>query len=120
MIEAPRTVDIRDWLAPFLFLLCMRDRDLQGYELMGRLSDLGLDAVRPGEVYRMLRRAQAEGLVSSGREQVGYLLPRRRYGLTEPGRAHAVFLANALTSYGAEIDAFLGAYERLDAPGVNG
>ncbi len=98
MIEGPRTVDIRDWLAPFLLLLCMRDRDLQGYELMGRLLDLSLDAVRPGEVYRMLRRAEAEGLVSSGREQLGYLLSRRRYGLTEPGRAHAVFLASALTS----------------------
>lgn len=112
-------MDVRDWLAPFL-MLCMRGGDLQGYELMGRLSDLGLGPVRPGEVYRTLRQAEAEGLVSSERDHLGYLLSRRRYGLTETGRAYVVYLADALTAYRGEIDAFLRAYERLDVRGVYG
>ena len=109
MMEAPGTVDVRDWLVPFL-LLCMRGRDLRGQELMGRMADLGVGALRPGDVYRGVRHAEAEGLVFSEREQMGYLLSRRRYGLTEPGRAYIEFLADSLMSYREEIEAFLLAY----------
>ena len=104
-----RHAEVRDWFLPFL-LLCMRGGDLRGYELMGRLADLGFGAVRPGEVYRTLRRAEGEGLVFSEREKLGYLLSRRRYGLTEPGKAYIEFLADSLKSYQQEIQSFLLAY----------
>ena len=101
--------DAQEWLVPFL-LLSMRGGDLRGHDLMGRLADLGFGVVRPGEVYRTFRRAEAEGLVFSEREHLGYLLSRRKYGLTEPGRAYVEFLAESLRSYREEIEVFLRAY----------
>lgn len=118
-MEATRTANVGDWLVPFL-LLCMRGGDLRGHELVGRLADLGFGAVRPGEVYRMLRRAEGEGSVFSERERLGYLLSRRRYGLTEPGRAYLEFLAGSLGSYREEIGAFLEAYAERPLRGVCG
>ena len=100
---------VRDWLVPFL-LLCLRGGELKGQELTGRMADLGFGAVRPGEVYRSLRQAEAEGLVFSEREDLGYLLSRRRYGLTEPGGAYIEFLADSLGTYRDEISTFLHAY----------
>lgn len=109
-VETLRDASVREWLMPFL-LLCMRGSDLRGYELMGRVSDLGFGSVRPGEIYRTLRRAEEEGLVFSEHEKLGYLLSRRRYGLTEPGRAYIEFLADSMRSYQKEIESFLKAYE---------
>ena len=116
-MRAERAEDARDWLVPFL-LLSMRGGDLRGQELMGRLADLGFGAVRPGEVYRTLRRSEADGLVFSEREPLGYLLSQRRYGLTESGRAYIEFLAESLRSYREEIEVFLRAYADRPLRGV--
>lgn len=109
----------RDWLVPFL-LLCLRGGDLYGQELMGRLQDLGFGNVRPGEVYRTLRRTEKEGLIFSAKGHREYLLSRRRYGLEEPGRAYIEFLADSLGSYRKEIEAFLYAYEERHLREVRG
>lgn len=82
--------------------------------------DLGFGVVRPGEVYRTLRRAEAEGLVFSEREHLGYLLSRRRYGLTESGRAYIEFLAESLRLYREEIEVFLRAYTDRPLRGAYG
>lgn len=119
MIETQARADAHGWLVPFL-LLCMREGDLRGQELMGRLADLGFGAVRPGEVYRKLRHAEVEGLVFSEREHLGYMLSRRRYGLTESGRAYIEFLADSLGAYREEIEAFLRAYGGRPSPGACG
>ena len=108
-MQAGQNAEVRDWFLPFL-LLCMRDEVVKGHELMARLSDQGFGAVRPGEVYRTLRRAEGEGLVFSEKERLGYLLSQRKYGLTEPGRAYIEFLADSLKTYREEIEAFLFAY----------
>ncbi|HKH12081.1 MAG TPA: helix-turn-helix transcriptional regulator [Rubrobacter sp.] len=118
-MKADRGEETQEWLVPFL-LLCMRGGDLQGHELMGRLADSGFGAVRPGEVYRTLRRAEAEGLVFSEREHLGYLPSRRRYELTESGRAYLEFLADSLRSYREEIEIFLGAYADRSLRGASG
>ncbi|HEV2092158.1 MAG TPA: helix-turn-helix transcriptional regulator [Rubrobacter sp.] len=118
-MKADRGEGAHEWLVPFL-LLCMRGRDLRGQELMGRLADLGFGVVRPGEVYRTLRRAEAEGLVFSEREHLGYLLSRRRYGLTESGRAYIEFLAESLRLYREEIEVFLRAYTDRPLRGAYG
>jgi PadR family transcriptional regulator, regulatory protein PadR len=109
LMQTARETEVRDWFVPFL-LLCMRGGDLQGHELMDRLADLGFSAVRPGEIYRTLRRAEEEGLIFSEKESLGYLLSQRRYGLTEPGKAYIEFLADSLKTYRDEIEAFLLAY----------
>lgn len=108
-MQADRDAKVRDWFLPFL-LLCMRSGDVRGQDLMGRLAGLGFGAVRPGEVYRALRRAEGEGLIFSEKERFGYLLSQRRYGLTEPGMAYIEFLADSLKTYQDEIEAFLLAY----------
>ena len=117
--ETARNAEVREWLMPFL-LLCMRGGALRGHELMGRVSDLGFDSLRPGEIYRTLRQAEEEYLVFSEREEQGYLLSRRRYGLTEPGEAYIEFLADSMRSYRGEIEAFLQAYEGPDTRGACG
>ena len=104
-----RETDVHDWFLPFL-LLCMRDGEIQGRELMARLADLGFGAVRPGKVYRALRRAEGEGLVFAEKERLGYLLSQRKYGLTEPGEAYIEFLVDSLKTYQEEIQSFLLAY----------
>ena len=114
-----RDIKVRDWLVPFL-LLCLRDGGLKGHELTGKMTDLGFGAVRPGEVYRALRRAEEDALILSEREALGYLLSRRRYSLTEPGEAYIEFLADSLGSYQKEISAFLHAYEEHPVGGVYG
>ncbi len=111
--------EAQDWLVPFL-LLAMRGGELRGHELMSRLADLGFGVVRPGEVYRTLRHAEAEGLIFSEREHLGYLLSRRKYGLTEPGRAYIEFLAESLGSYREEIEVFLSAYSESAGLSVRG
>ncbi len=97
------------WLMPFL-LLCMRGGDLNGYELLREMEDLGFGAVRPGEVYRTLRRAEQEGLIFSDKGNLMYLLSRRRYRLAEAGEAYIEFLANSFASYRRKIEAFLRIY----------
>ncbi len=106
---APEPLD-RSWLLPFL-LLCLQERDLHGYELMYEVGNLGFGGVRPGEIYRLLREAEAEGLVFSERGAAECTLSQRNYGLAEPGEAYLEFLRNALESYRREIEAFLKIYD---------
>ena len=108
-----------DWLMPFL-LLCMRGGGLNGHELLRDMEDLGFGAVRPGEVYRTLRRAEKEGLILSEKQNLVYLLSRRRYRLAEAGEAYIEFLANSLASYKREKEAFLQAYEESPVVGAYG
>ena len=119
MMANARDARFDHWLMPFL-LLCMRGGDVNGYELLRRMEDLGFGAVRPGEVYRTLRRAEQEGLVLSEKGNLVYLLSRRRYRLAEAGEAYVVFLADSLASYKREIEAFLRAYEGRPVVGAYG
>jgi DNA-binding PadR family transcriptional regulator len=98
----------------------LRERDLRGYELVYGIGNLGFVAVRPGEVYGVLREAEAEGLVFSEREEAECILSRRRYGLTESGEAYLEFLSNALRAYRQEIETFFRAYEASPLLGVRG
>ena len=99
----------RDWLIPFL-LLCMRERDPYGHELAREIIAAGFAAVRVGEIYRVLRRMEAEGLIFCEREEPDCTLSLRRYGLTETGEAYLDFLAHSLELYRVDVDYFLGAY----------
>ena len=111
--------DVSDWLMPFL-LLCMRGGGLYGHELLREMEGLGFGAVRPGQVYRTLRRAEQEGLISSEKGDLTYLLSRRRYRLVEAGEAYVEFLADSFASYKREIEAFLRAYEERAVVGAYG
>ena len=95
------------------FLLsCLRSGVVRGRELLEAVARSGVDGVRPGELYRVLRGMEGEGLISSRREDSEYLLSRRSYGITEAGEAYLEFLAEALKEYREEMDRFFEVYER--------
>ena len=48
-----------------LLLRLLADRESYGYELVGRLRELGLDAIAEGTVYPALARLEREGRVSA-------------------------------------------------------
>lgn len=109
----------REWLLPFL-LLGVRERDLHGNELLRRIEDLGFGSVRSGEVYKILWKAEREGLIFSEAGEAEHVLARWRYGLTEAGEAYLEFLANSLESYSKEISMFFSAYDGRALHGVRG
>ncbi len=67
-------------------LLLVAQGPTYGYEIIGRLDDLGVapDGIDPGMVYRTLRSLDAEGLVMTEWGLEGGQ-PRREYRLTDAG-----------------------------------
>lgn len=98
------------WLVPFL-LLGLRDRSSYGHELMQSMDEFGFGAIRPGAIYRVLRRMEKEGLVISERDGSDCRLSQRRYSSTGSGRAYLEFWADSLAEYQEAIDVFLMVYE---------
>lgn len=88
----------RTLLRPAVLLL-LRDQESHGYELMGRLSDLGVD-VPPttGGLYRSLRTMAEEGLVTSYWSTPDRGPARRVYVITEKGELHLQRSMPALAS----------------------
>ncbi len=78
----------RSLLRPAILLL-LRDQDSHGYELMGRLAELGVD-VPPttGGLYRSLRTMADEGLLTSYWSTPERGPARRVYAITEQGEQH--------------------------------
>ena len=93
-----------------LLLLC--ERPLHGYELLERLPELGLEGrVDIGNLYRLLRSLEDEGLVSS---EWNAELPgpaKRTYELTAQGRRLLDRWAEALRRAQDTIGNFLDRYE---------
>lgn len=78
----------RTLLRPALLLL-LREKESHGYELMGRLSELGVE-VPPttGGLYRSLRTMAEEGLATSYWSTPDRGPARRVYAITEKGEVH--------------------------------
>jgi poly-beta-hydroxybutyrate-responsive repressor len=66
-------------------MLLLYEEPGHGYELIGRLSRLGMTYAEPGHVYRVLRNLERENYVVSDWVTSGTGPPRRRYELTEDG-----------------------------------
>ncbi|MDP8927868.1 MAG: PadR family transcriptional regulator [Actinomycetota bacterium] len=81
-------VPSRSLLRPAILLL-LRDQESHGYELMGRLAELGVD-VPPttGGLYRSLRTMADEGLLTSYWSTPERGPARRVYAITEQGEQH--------------------------------
>ena len=94
-------------------LLLLRERPMHGYELLERLEEIGAERrIDVGNVYRLLRSLEAEGVVSS---EWSAELPgpaKRTYELTAEGRRLLDRWAEALRRARGTIDGFL---ERYDA-----
>jgi len=75
------------FLRPFILLL-LAEEPAHGYELIGRLSDFGIDqsSTDPSVLYRCLRTMESEGVLSSKLDPSGSGPARKVYELTDEGR----------------------------------
>ena len=101
---------VERFVEPSLLLL-LRERPLHGYELLERIPELGEGRVDIGNLYRLLRRLEDEGLV---RSEWSADLPgpaKRTYELTAEGRRLLDRWAEALGEAQGTIGKFLDRYE---------
>ena len=101
----------KDFLRPCL-LLMLREGEAHGYELAENVSKFGFDRSDPGALYRVLRKLEQEGLVSSSWQPSAAGPPRRVYALTDAGVAELDRRATELAEGERRIDAFLSRYLR--------
>jgi PadR family transcriptional regulator PadR len=103
---------VERFVEPSLLLL-LREHPLHGYELIERLSEFGGEArVDVGNLYRLLRALEAEGIVSS---EWSAELPgpaKRTYELTEEGRRLLDHWAEALREARGNVQSFLDRYDQ--------
>jgi len=102
---------VERFVEPSLLLL-LRERPLHGYDLLERIPELGVEGrVDIGNLYRLLRALEQEGLV---RSEWSAELPgpaKRTYELTEEGHKLLDRWAEALRRAQGTIGTFLERYE---------
>jgi poly-beta-hydroxybutyrate-responsive repressor len=104
---------VERFVEPSLLLL-LRERPMHGYELIERLPEVagGETQVDVGNLYRVLRALEEEGIVKS---EWSAELPgpaKRTYELTETGRRLLDRWAEALRGAQGVISGFLERYEQ--------
>ena len=93
-------------------LLLLRERPAHGYDLLERLPELtGEQRVEMGNLYRLLRALEEEGVVSSEWDAESQGPARRRYALTDHGRRLLDDWAEALRRSQERTQRFLDRYE---------
>lgn len=97
-------------------LLLIAEQPSHGYDLLERLSHLGLDASDPGGLYRALRAMEREELVASHWETSATGPARRVYRLTGAGRRALDESAASLADTQTVVAAYLVRHTSL-APG---
>jgi poly-beta-hydroxybutyrate-responsive repressor len=102
---------VERFVEPSLLLL-LRERPLHGYELIERLPEVaGEGRIDVGNLYRLLRALEGEGLVTS---EWSADLPgpaKRTYELTEQGRRLLDRWAEALRESQGVVQRFLDRYD---------
>jgi poly-beta-hydroxybutyrate-responsive repressor len=94
-------------------LLLLRDRPAHGYELLDRLGELlPSEGVDMGNLYRLLRALEDDGLVRSEWDASVPGPAKRVYELTDPGRELLGEWAAGLERAGARISLFLKRYRK--------
>ena len=94
-------------------LLLLSERPAHGYELLERLPELtGGRRVEMGNLYRLLRSLEEEGVVTSEWDASAPGPAKRRYSLTNDGGRLLAHWAGALAEAGKRIEAFIDRYER--------
>jgi len=93
-------------------LLLLRERPAHGYDLLERLPELtGEQRVEMGNLYRLLRGLEEEGLVSSEWDEDSPGPAKRRYVITEHGLHLLDQWVEALRSSQERTARFLDRYE---------
>lgn len=104
---------VERFVEPALLLL-LRERPMHGYELLERLPELAREERRVdlGNLYRLLRGLEEEGIVASEWDEGPPGPAKRVYRLTAAGRAVLEEWARALRGARATIGAFLDRHDR--------
>jgi PadR family transcriptional regulator, regulatory protein PadR len=93
-------------------LLLLREAPAHGYELLERLPEVLPDErIDMGNLYRVLRSLEEDGIVHSEWDAEAPGPAKRIYELTDDGRALLDAWADALGGTAATIDAFRARYE---------
>jgi len=93
-------------------LLLLRERPAHGYELLEHLPELtGEQRVEMGNLYRLLRALEEEGLVSSEWDDDSPGPAKRRYAITPEGVQLLDQWVEALRSSQQRTERFLARYE---------
>jgi PadR family transcriptional regulator, regulatory protein PadR len=93
-------------------LLLLRERPAHGYDLLERMPELtGEQRVEMGNLYRLLRALEEEGLVSSEWDDDSPGPAKRRYAITEQGVQLLDQWAEALRRSQERTERFLERYE---------
>jgi PadR family transcriptional regulator, regulatory protein PadR len=93
-------------------LLLLRERPAHGYDLLERMPELtGEQRVEMGNLYRLLRALEEEGLVSSEWDDDSPGPSKRRYAITEQGVQLLDQWAEALRRSQERTERFLERYE---------
>ena len=93
-------------------LLLLKERPAHGYDLLERIAELAGESIDMGNLYRVLRALEEEGLVRSEWHGEGAGPARRSYELTDPGRKLLDSWAESLGETQRRIGAFLDRYEQ--------
>jgi len=103
---------VERFVEPALLLL-LREQPAHGYELLERLPELtGSQPVEMGNLYRLLRGLEQEGLVSSEWDSRSPGPAKPRYTLTKAGNALLDQWAGALRLAQERSAAFLDRYQQ--------
>jgi PadR family transcriptional regulator, regulatory protein PadR len=93
-------------------LLLLRERPAHGYDLLERLPELtGEQRIEMGNLYRLLRALEEEGVVSSEWDAGSPGPAKRRYALTDHGRRLLDQWVEALRRSQERTQRFLDRYE---------
>jgi poly-beta-hydroxybutyrate-responsive repressor len=103
---------VERFVEPALLLL-LSERPMHGYELLERLPELAREERRVdlGNLYRLLRSLEDEGIVSSEWDERVPGPAKRVYRLTDSGRALLDAWAGALAGAREVVTAFIDRYE---------
>jgi PadR family transcriptional regulator len=102
---------VERFVEPALLLL-LRERPTHGYDLLERLPELtGEQRVEMGNLYRLLRGLEDEGIVSSEWDSASPGPAKRRYELTEAGSRLLDEWVDAIRRSREQSAAFLDRYE---------
>jgi poly-beta-hydroxybutyrate-responsive repressor len=95
-------------------LLLLEEQDAHGYELLDKLPEVLGEGARidMGNLYRILRSLEEEGLVTSEWDVDAPGPAKRRYRVTREGRMLLGQWVDALGETQARIEAFIDRYER--------
>jgi PadR family transcriptional regulator PadR len=108
------TARVERFVEPSILLL-LRERPMHGYELLERIAELAPTEsggrVDLGNLYRLLRALEEEGIVSSEWNADIPGPARRTYRLTEAGARLLDEWAQALRKARGGLDAFLARYD---------